>query len=204
MEIRSARTVIRPWRRGDDQRADQWPPYNDPLDVLWNLPRPFNAQNIWSGGFDLPFERESWGVENVLGQLIGRISLREIERGRGQSRLGVTFGAPYVGQGLGTEALARFLDHYFFAMDFSAMVLDVAAPNLRAVRCYRRLGFRYVGSDWRQASTSFDRHVLERPCYAELLRFFQLERQRVAVEFYEMRLERQHWLARHPRQYAAS
>ena len=204
MELRSARTVIRPWRRGDDQVADRWPPYHDPLEPLWNLPRSYSGRGSWAGAFDLPFERESWAVENKAGQLIGRISLREIERVRGQARLGVTFGAPYVGQGLGTEALARFLDHFFNAMDFAVMVLDVAAPNIRAVRCYQRLGFTYMSSDWRQAGSAFNHRILEQPDYMDLAPLFQIERQRVAVEFYEMQLERQRWFAQRFSQFAAT
>ncbi len=137
MEQRSARTLIRPWRRHDDDQADEWPSYDDPLDSLWNLPRQLTTgSSHWANGFESGGTRRTWAVEDLSGQLIGRISLREIDERSGVARLGITFGAPYVGRGLGTEALAAFLDSYFTDLSFRAMVLDVAAPNQRAVRCY--------------------------------------------------------------------
>src|SRR5262245_51039365 len=193
MELRSDRTLIRLWRRSDDDIADHWPSYNDPIEPLWNLPRAASSSDFWAGAYT-PYEREAWSVESRDGRLIGRISLREIDRRASQARLGVTFGAPYVSRGLGTEALACFLRYYFLDLHFAVMVLDVAAPNERAVRCYLRLGFEYVGSDWRQAGSSFDRRVLERTSYRHLSRFFSPDRRGLMVEFYEMRLDRERWL----------
>lgn len=194
MELRSERTIIRPWRTQDEKRLDLWPPYNDPFETLWNLPRSWSSE-LWSSGFDTSSERETWAVENSIGDLIGRISLREIDRKHQQSRLGITFGAPYIGRGYGTEALSRFLNYYFRVCGYNRMVLDVAAPNQRAVRSYLNLGFEYVSSDWRQASSLFDKRVLDQPGYRELRCFFQVERLRVRVEFYEMRLDYVRWLS---------
>src|SRR4051812_1962938 len=126
MELHSIRTTIRPWRRQDDELADEWPSYDDPLDSLWNLPRRLSASSTqWYNGLDGDSMRRTWAVEDHAGHLMGRISLREIDMRRGEARLGITFGAPYVGRGLGTEALATFLDYYFTDLGFQAMVLDV-------------------------------------------------------------------------------
>jgi RimJ/RimL family protein N-acetyltransferase len=171
MELQSARTIIRPWRHGDDDLFDRWPPYYDPLEPLWNLPRASSSTDFWTGGLMHSYEREAWAVESRDHRLMGRISLREIDRRALQARLGVTFGAPFVGKGLGTEALRCFLHYYFTDMRFQVMVLDVAAPNERAVRSYESLGFMYVGSDWRTASSSFDRSTLAKPGYQHLTRF---------------------------------
>lgn len=193
MQLRGARVIIRPWQRSDDELANEWPPYNDPLDPLWNLPRQTSIGATWSSFFDVDGQRRSWAVEDYQGHLMGRISLRDIDAHKRQARLGITFGAPYVGQGFGTEALALFLDAYFTELGFDEMVLDVAAPNVRAVRSYQRLGFHYVESDWREAGYSFDRRVLDMPRYQHLLRYFRRTPRGVAVEFYEMRLTREEW-----------
>jgi len=75
------------------------------------------------------------------------------------------------------------------------MVLDVAGPNQRAVRCYRRLGFHAVGSDWRDAGLYFDRHILDNPRYAHVRQFFRADQSGVWVQFFEMRLNREDWRA---------
>lgn len=193
MQLRGPRVIIRPWQRYDDELANDWPPYNDPLDPLWNLPRQTSITETWSSFFDVGNQRRSWAVEDYDGNLMGRISLREIDERKSQARLGITFGAPYVGRGLGTEAMAVFLDDYFTSQGFHVMVLDVAAPNVRAVRSYQRLGFSYVESDWRDAGYAFDRSVLDMPRYQSLRPFFRPSMRGVAVEFYEMRLSREEW-----------
>ncbi|PJF25984.1 MAG: N-acetyltransferase [Phototrophicales bacterium] len=196
MELRGPRVLIRPWKQHDDELADDWPPYNDPFDPLWNLPRPSSFSNgMWNALLDYGAYRRSWAVEHG-GALIGRISLREIDERRGQARLGITFAAPYVGQGLGTEALTLFLDYYFETLRYHLIALDVAAPNVRAVRCYTRLGFQYIESDWRNAGALFDRRVLDQPVYAPLRRHFRDDARGLKVEFFEMRLYREEWMRR--------
>ncbi|HEX9372404.1 MAG TPA: GNAT family N-acetyltransferase [Roseiflexaceae bacterium] len=199
MLLRSTRLAIRTWTLYDDELADEWPPYNDPFEPLWNLPRQVGlGGEAWSF-FEGIASRRTWAVEDRHGRLIGRISLREIDTHKVHSRLGITFGAPYIGQGLGTEALAVFLDYYFTDLGFETMLLDVAAPNERAVRSYERLNFSFVGGDWRVADSRFDRRVLDTPRYAHLRRFFRQGQNGLYVEFYEMRLDKQDWLGHRQR-----
>jgi RimJ/RimL family protein N-acetyltransferase len=194
MEQQQARIVIRPWRRYDDEVADAWPSYNDPLEAVWNLPRQTNSFSFnWTAGFELSGMRRTWAVDDQQGRLIGRISLRDIDQQQGVARLGITFGAPYVSKGLGTEAMALFLDHYFDQLNFNAMVLDVAAPNERAVRCYYKLGFQVIGDDWRSAGIFFDARIIEQPAYRHLKEYFRPGQHGIWVQFFEMRLEREQW-----------
>ena len=197
MELQGERVRIRPWRQADDDTADEWPPYNDPLNGIWNLPRPFSTSSFGWPPFSEGAMRQSWAVDERYSRvLMGRISLRDIDSQRRQARLGLPPGAPFVSRGLGTGALVLFL------RGSHTMVLDVAAPNLRAVRCYERLGFRYVGSDWREAGALIDRRLLDTPGYADLARHFRRNHRGIWVEFFEMRLAREEWFARRPvRQY---
>lgn len=191
MDLRSARMVLRPWQHYDEIAADAWPPYNDPLEPIWNLSR---SSSSWSEGFEFGVSRRTWAVESPEGRLMGRISLREIDSKRGCARLGVTFGAPYVGKGLGTESIAVFLDMFFGELNFELMLLDVAAPNRRAVRCYERLGFHYAGSDWRCSGRAFDRHILDTPNYSHLRQYFRQGPRCFDVQFFEMELPKRDWL----------
>ena len=194
--LRSARLFIRSWTFHDDELADEWPPYNDPIEPLWNLPRLGGLSNEPWSFFEGSALRRTWAVEDRSGRLIGRISLRDIDNRRLRARLGITFGAPYIGQGLGTEALACFLDYYFSDFGMELMVLDVAAPNERAVRSYQRLGFSHAGSDWRAADSRFDRRILESPRYRHMRRFFEHKPAGLSVLFFEMQLLKGDWLAR--------
>jgi RimJ/RimL family protein N-acetyltransferase len=195
-----ARVRLRPWQRADDADSLAWPPHADPLSGVWNLQRPPGVADVVWTSFGDPSIRRTWAIERINDErLIGRISLRDIDVRRGVARLGITLGQPFVSRGLGTEALECFLRIFFEELGgtgFQAMVLDVAAVNLRAVRCYDHLGFRYIASDWRDAGGAFDPVVLDSPAYADRAQFFRRSGQRIQAEFYEMRLERHEWRAR--------
>jgi RimJ/RimL family protein N-acetyltransferase len=192
---------IRAWTFHDDEQLDEWPPYHDPTEPLWNLPRQVAyGGDQWGQFFEGSGMRRTWAVDDRSGRLIGRISLRDIDNRKAHARLGITFGAPYIGRGLGTEALRMFLDYYFTELGFQVMLLDVAAPNQRAVRAYERLGFSHMGGDWRQADSRFDRRILDDPRYAQIHRFFRQGQRGLYVEFFEMRLLKEEWLAHSQRQ----
>jgi RimJ/RimL family protein N-acetyltransferase len=188
------RTIIRPWNRYDDERSYRWPSYNDPYESIWNLQR---AQSPFSGTWfnDMISSRRHWAVDSRNGELMGRISLREIDNAKKQARLGITFSAAYVGRGLGTEAMQGFLDVFFGELGFVTMVLDVAAVNERAVRSYRSLGFLVVDSDWRTAYYSDDLPRLDNPVYAHLAPHIRPSDGTVAIEFFEMQLHAEQWRA---------
>lgn len=192
--IHGPRVRLRPWQRGDTLAQELWPRYSEPFSSLWNIPRSFShadfAGSGWSG------QRYAWAVEDGARRLIGRISLREVAPADGSARLGISLAQPFVGQGLGTEALELFLDHYFGPLGFSRMCLDVAAFNRRAVRCYEQLGFSYVASEWRGAGNDPALRLLDDPRHSDVRPFFRRGRFETQVEFYEMVLERAEWRAR--------
>ena len=154
---------------------------------------------LWrTGGFEWRSRdpsRRLYTVEDEARRVIGSLTLREIN-GTQSARLGITLGADFVSQGYGKEALALFLGYYFETMGFEEMVLDVAATNLRAVRTYQSLGFRYARQHYRLAShPSFD--VLRRdPRYHHLQRFFRRRGSLHEVLFYDLALSRENWRAR--------
>jgi RimJ/RimL family protein N-acetyltransferase len=190
--LTAERVRIRPWQRRDYQNVESWPQFTDPLSLVWNLPQSMSERR---GGWSEPDIRCAYAVENLEGTVVGRISLREIDRAHHRARLGISFGPPYVGQGLGTEALACFLDGYFGPLGFESMVLDVAAPNVRAVRSYLKLGFRITGRHWRDAGDQITRR-LDGKIPPELEQHFRWGRRSLWIEFFDMELTRPEWLAR--------
>ncbi|MGQ9874053.1 MAG: GNAT family N-acetyltransferase [Chloroflexus sp.] len=191
-ELLGERVKIRSWRRADTLMQERWPRYSEPFSSLWNIPRPYQADRddqVWTGA------TETWAIELRSGTLIGRLSLREIDRQRRSARLGISLAQPYVGQGFGGEALRLFLAYYFGSLGYRRMVLDVAAFNRRAVRCYQRLGFVGLGSEWRHAGNEPVLRLLDEEQYQHLRPYFRRNRFDAQVEFYEMELTREAWLA---------
>jgi RimJ/RimL family protein N-acetyltransferase len=187
---------IRKWQSRDDEVQRTWPRYKDPCHTLWNIPR----TNSMYGGLFSSFSYASgsnsryvWAVEDMHQTLIGRISLRDVEKFTRRARLGISLSGAYTGQGLGTEALVLFLEHFFETLGFNTMVLDVAAFNRRAVRCYESLGFTCISEEWRRTGNEACLHTLENSNNRKLLAYFRREHSGLLVQFLEMQLQRHEW-----------
>jgi RimJ/RimL family protein N-acetyltransferase len=181
--------------RTDIDAMMEWRPFSDPLYQPFDFPRQSKAEHIhWFEWRSRDPSRRLYTIEDEEGQVIGSLTLREIDRQR-SARLGITIGADFVSQGYGTEALHLFFTYYFDEMGFDRIVLDVAATNLRAVRCYQGLGFRQVGSQYRPASDPSYRVLQRDPRYRHLRRLFRRQGTMAEVLFYDMALSRDEWRA---------
>ena len=57
----------------------------------------------------------------------------------------VYLGSAFQDRGLGTEAIRMLARHLFDERGHHRLVIDPAADNARAIRCYEKVGFRRVG-----------------------------------------------------------
>lgn len=170
-----------------------WPPFRDPLHLIWDMPHCSRRENDgWFAQMNDGRHRLAYAVDDRAGRLIGMVSLREIAWGR-SARLGISFSLEHVGRGHGTAAMRLFLPYFFFTLAFYHMPLDVAAANLRAVRCYEKLGFQHVGTHWQALDGTLDPHLLERPEYAALRHLFRWSWGQAEALYYDMELRRSDW-----------
>jgi diamine N-acetyltransferase len=154
MFLQGDRVIVRKLTRGDLNDMVRWRPFDDPLfsDANWPL-RSLRELNQWYTRCSRDPQRLLCAVTDDSGRVIGSITLRERDGSR-SARLGVTLGADFVNQGLGTEALGLFLDYYFDELGLGKIVLDVVGYNRRAIRVYEKLGFVAIG----QHERSIGRH----------------------------------------------
>lgn len=200
MRLEGPRVTVRPMERADLAAMIKWRRFADPLYQPFDFPRQSQAEHLrWFEWRSKDPSRRLCTIEDEFHRVIGSLTLREIN-GRKSARLGITLGADFVSQGYGTEALQLFLDYYFDEMGFQQMILDVAATNLRAVRCYLSLGFRQSGSHYRAATEPIYRIVHKEPQYRHLRRFFKRQGMVAQVMFYDMVLTSDQWHARSNRQ----
>jgi len=190
MHLRGEKVIIRPMVEEDVEKMQAWRPFTDPLDSLWNVSQRSNANYIrFQAQADDP-SRRWYAVEDLAGRLVGRLSLRQISQ-RESARLGITLGADYVGQGYGTDAIRTFLVYYFRELGFETLYLDVAAPNRRAVRCYKKCGFKHIGSHYQGAGSDGRLAFLKDDVYRDIRRFFKKKKGRNVVLFYDMKIEKE-------------
>lgn len=199
---RGNKTVVRWFQREDVERRQQWPRHTDPL-YSHNDPRPMSAREM-----DLWFlERTSspnyymFAVDDFYGNLIGWITVRDVNRAAGNGVLGIALDPTRMSMGFGTDALMAFLEYYFDhdGLGLREMLLDVAAFNERAMRSYEKCGFRYVGQHWTEHPRSAFPPVFSDPRYRPILRYFRRSLLGIEVQYFDMAVDR----AAYPRQKAA-
>jgi RimJ/RimL family protein N-acetyltransferase/LmbE family N-acetylglucosaminyl deacetylase len=79
-------------------------------------------------------------------RLIGTCQLRHIDPGHGTAELVIRIGEQNLfGKGYGTQALILLCKHAFDVLGLQRIGLRVFADNLRAIRAYRKIGFRNEG-----------------------------------------------------------
>jgi RimJ/RimL family protein N-acetyltransferase len=200
MFIQGRRVIVRKLRRTDLLEMTKWRPFDDPLLDEANWPqRSLSELNLWYSRFDKDPRRMLCAVTDQSGRIIGSITLRE-RVGRRSARLGITFGADFVDQGFGSEALALFLDYYFGELRYEKLVLDVAGHNQRAIRVYKKLGFVTIGEHERSMGRSASWSFLDDSEHADLRRFFRRDWMgRRWLICYDMELRREDWEKRRKR-----
>jgi len=87
-----------------------------------------------------------YGIFTKDENLIGGISLDNVNYTNRTATLGITIGEKQEwGKGYGTEAVALMLDYGFFILNLNNIMLTVFDYNLRAKRCYEKVGFKIMG-----------------------------------------------------------
>lgn len=85
-------------------------------------------------------------IEAKDGTYLGNIGLHHIDYISGFAELGIVIGRKdYWGQGYGTDAARTLLRFAFQNLRLRKVILRVFGSNIRAQKCYAKLGFKEVG-----------------------------------------------------------
>jgi RimJ/RimL family protein N-acetyltransferase len=150
LELRGERLGLRPFGPADLRRTQRW--VSDPEIARWILP-------AWPR---LPLSWEEWlrrvytspdSVHFAIvlheGRHIGNCSLHSIRWTEGVAAVGILLGERDCwGKGYGPEALGLLLNYAFRHLGLARVVLHVHRANHRAIRAYRKAGFREVPEPW--------------------------------------------------------
>ena len=85
-------------------------------------------------------------VENGTNKLIGSIGLHKLDYINRTATLGIFIGDKnYRSKGYGTKAIRLILDFGFNYLNLNNIKLDLMAFNERALKCYKKCGFKEYG-----------------------------------------------------------
>ncbi len=141
------KTRLRAMEREDIPLCLRW--FNDPevrQYLSMYMPLSVDEEERW---FERQLERQDarvFAIETVEGVHIGNIGLHDLDWKNRNAELGVVIGEKaYWGLGYGSDAIRTLLRFAFDEMNLHRVHLRVFDFNERAIRCYRRCGFREEG-----------------------------------------------------------
>ena len=146
-KITGERLYLSPINLDDAETYTKWlndPAVADHLGLYRNLISLPNETKILES---LTSEGHNYAIVLKDGdELIGNISLMEIEHIHRRAALGLFIGgAERRGKGYGTEAIRLILGYGFNILNLHNIMLTVHADNPQGLACYNKIGFREVG-----------------------------------------------------------
>ncbi|WP_416335109.1 GNAT family N-acetyltransferase [Anaerococcus sp. DFU013_CI05] len=101
--------------------------------------------NFWYNSVTTPRKRYFAVKKTDDNRFIGFMGLKNYNPLTKKAKLGIVFDPNFVSAGYGYEAMSIFLDYYFNELKFREMILEVNLFNERAIKLYKKLGFKECG-----------------------------------------------------------
>jgi RimJ/RimL family protein N-acetyltransferase len=151
---RGALTILRAKQLSDAEQDYLW--RRDPELAAFDAARPFGgsyADYLAIFGDELTYPspyRRTLAVENMERRHIGNVMFYNVDYQRREAEIGITIGAKeYWGKGYGTDLLRTFLRYLFETTVLERIYLKTLDWNVRAQRCFEKVGFRRYGASRR-------------------------------------------------------
>ncbi len=151
---RGSLVVLRAKTIADGQRDYAW--RCDPELAAFDAARPFAgtySEYLAIFGDELAYPspyRRTLAIEDMAGQHIGNVMYYNVDYQRRDAEIGVTIGIrDYWSRGYGTELLRVFLRYLFEHTVLERIYLKTLDWNVRAQRCFEKVGFRRYGTSRR-------------------------------------------------------
>lgn len=149
MNINNKNYTIRPLMKKDGDLLKYWGTFDDPLYFGYE----YNCLTekelaIWYLMKRKINRSEYFSVISKENNLIGYIGIKDINPIFKKAKLGIVLDPNFVSRGIGTMILADFLEYYFLDKKFNLLELEVNSWNLRAIKLYKKYGFKITNTEY--------------------------------------------------------
>lgn len=146
--LRDKNVELTALRKSEAKKLFSW--INDRDLVLWNSsyrPIAWESHKEWFRSITNRSDVSIFAIRHLRSKrLIGTCQLHSISCTHRSAELAIRIGEKnLLGRGLGTEALRLLLIHGFEDLNLNRIYLTVMNHNKRAIRAYRKIGFRIEG-----------------------------------------------------------
>jgi RimJ/RimL family protein N-acetyltransferase len=193
-KLKGERVIIRPLKRDDIDKRLKWENYPDPLYFHYNIEKMTEAQKReWYQKRKKDPKMLYLAIDNLKGELLGFLNLYDIDLKNKKAYLGIYLGYEYIDKEYGTEAIKTLLPYYFEKMRFKELYLDVTSLNQRAIKCYLKCGFEFVGTKFKKHDPRSKIDIFGNERYKDIRRYFKKEGEEILVQFEEMKITEKLW-----------
>ena len=122
-----------------------WAIFTDPKLVGYNYGNLTDFEiKLWQGTISMPNKRYFAVRRTVDDRFIGFIGLKNINPLLRRAKLGIVFDPNFVSEGYGYEAIVAISKVFFEEMSYRTLMLDVNTFNERAIKLYKKCGFKVI------------------------------------------------------------
>lgn len=123
----------------------KWGRHNNELLIDYELAK-FSKEDlkIWYRSKKSGIRNKYYAVYNKDNNMIGYVGIKDINLFMKSSVLGLVLDPNFVSKGFGYRIMKLFLRYYFEDLNMKSMELDVNEFNERAIKLYKKLGFKYI------------------------------------------------------------
>ena len=189
MEIEGQGIIIKTIELKDAYHISSWGRHENPLLSDYNLP-PVSNEEIeeWYRLKTNNRRRIYYSIFDKHHKFIGYMGIKNIRKILGWATLGIALDPNHVGQGYGTKAITTYLKYFFDEMSMNVLFLEVAKFNKRAIKCYKKSGFRIIDLYLEEFfNQSLD---LNNPYFLEEKSSFVIEDGRIYNYIYKMKIDK--------------
>lgn len=138
---------LRPVEESDLPRFVEWLADGELRRWLANIESPPTLEEEYDWWHDKRSDPNSvmWAIDTLDGRLVGTTELRLTMRAD-RAEMGIAIhDKTQWSQGLGTDAVRLVVDYAFEELDLNRVGLTTDEDNVRAIRCYEKVGFAREG-----------------------------------------------------------
>ncbi len=178
---------VRSMLKEDVEKMLHWSLHDDLLFYDYNFPyMDIEERNQW---FELKTkgQKRCFSVFDKQGQMVGYMSLRNVNRFFKRSELGIVFDPGEVSKGYGSDAINTLLKWYFKDLGYRKMILTVAAYNERAIKSYKKVGFEKYAQQYGEFMNPRINPLIDDE-FKNIKKYFRKKGNKIEVLYYKMQI----------------
>lgn len=179
--------ILRNMTISDAKKMVSWTTHKDRLFANYDFPKFTNNELVQWFEKKNKSNRLIMSICDLNNDIIGYISLRNINKIFKTSEMGILLEPSKINLGYGSDAICTMVKWYFEKLGFKKLFLRVAMYNKRAYKVYRKIGFEPMYTLYEEFNNN-EIDVLGDEQYLYIRKYFKVSFHKIYVKCIKMKL----------------